>query len=116
MPATIMGLLDLPDDGLFPGSSLQRYWIEPGRKKLKNLGPVLSELSHAPWRGEWAPVSKGDMKSLAIGDMHYILNGDGSEEVYNLRLDPTEQHDLSQTARGTEAATQARHILKQIIR
>ena len=54
------------------------------------------------------------MKSLVIGDMHYIRNGDGSEEVYDLRLDPVERNDLIQTPRGAEAAAQARHILKQI--
>jgi hypothetical protein len=46
--------------------------------------------------------------------MHYIHNGDGSEEVYDLSIDPAEQNDLVHTPFGLEAA-QAREALKQMI-
>jgi arylsulfatase A-like enzyme len=114
IPATVIGLLGLPDDGLFPGRSLGRCWLEPERQEPESLDPVLSELSHAPWEPESIPVSKGDMKSLVTGDMHYIRNGDSTEEVYDLRHDPMERNDLIQTPRGAEAAAQARHILEQM--
>jgi hypothetical protein len=55
------------------------------------------------------------MKSLITGDMHYILNGDGSEEVYDLRDDPAEHNNLIETHQGTETATQARHIIEEIL-
>jgi hypothetical protein len=35
------------------------------------------------------------MKSLIRGDYHYILNGDGKEELYNWIEDPSEERDLS---------------------
>jgi arylsulfatase A-like enzyme len=111
IPATVIGLLGLPDDGLFPGRSLVRYWLEPRREEQENLDPVLSELSHAPWEAS-GPVSKGDMKSLVTGDMHYIRNGDGTEEVYDLRHDPAERNDLIQTPRGEEAAAHARRMIE----
>jgi arylsulfatase A-like enzyme len=114
IPATVIGILGLPDDGLFPGRSLERYWLEPGSKEPENLDPVLSELSHASWE-VGAPVAKGDMKSLVTGDMHYIRNGDGTEEVYDLRHDPAERNDLIQTPRGAEAAAHARHIIEGIL-
>jgi hypothetical protein len=44
--------------------------------------------------------------------MHYIRNGDGTEEVYNLRDDPEEHNNLIQTLRGTEAAAKARYVIK----
>jgi hypothetical protein len=106
--------LDLPDDGLFPGLSLDRYWIEYGTEKPEDNELVLSELSQKDWV-VGVPVEKGDMKSLEIGDMHYIRNGDGTEEVYDLGNDPAEQNNLIQTPRGAETAAQVRDVLKQMI-
>jgi arylsulfatase A-like enzyme len=114
IPATVIDLLGLPYEGLFPGRSLGRYWLETEREEPESLDPVLSELSYAPWEAS-GPVSKGDMKSLVTGDMHYIRNGDGTEEVYDLRHDPAERNDLIQTPRGAEAAAHARHIIEGIL-
>jgi arylsulfatase A-like enzyme len=115
IPATVIDILDLPDDDLFPGRSLSRYWADADSGELEPSDSMLSELIHAPKGAEWTPVSRGDMKSLITGYMHYIRNGDGTEEVYDLRNDPTEQNDLIQTPRGAEAAAQAMHALKQMI-
>ena len=115
VPTTVMDLLGLPNNGLFPGRSLARYWLDPGSEEPEELDPVLSELSRASWL-VGAPVEKGDMRSLVTGDMHYIHNGDGTEEVYDLGVDPREHNNLIQTPRGTEAAAQARRILSQMIR
>jgi arylsulfatase A-like enzyme len=114
IPATVIDLLGLADDELFPGRSLSRYWIESKKVEPENSELVLSELDRASW-AVGAPAAKGDMKSLITGYMHYIRNGDGSEEVYDLRNDPGEQNDLIQTPRGVETAAQARHALKQMI-
>ena len=35
------------------------------------------------------------MRSIFFEDYHYILNGDGSSETYDLRADPDELVDLS---------------------
>ena len=112
IPATVMGLLELPNDGLFPGRSLARYWLNPGSEEPESLDPVLSELSHPSLR-DGAPA-EGYMRSLVTGDMHYIRNGDGTEEVYDLRIDPVELNNIIETPRGTNAAKSARHVLEQI--
>ncbi|MCP4609837.1 MAG: sulfatase [Planctomycetes bacterium] len=114
IPATVIGLLGLPDEGLFPGRSLGRYWIKSERERQETFDPVLSELQKQSWK-VGTTVEKGEMKSLIIGDMHYIRNGDGSEEVYDLRNDPYEHNDLIQTPRGAETAAQVRDVLKQMI-
>lgn len=114
IPATIMDILDLKDDGPFPGRSLRRYWDKLSMNKPKGQELILSELRHNPAEPK-APVAKGDMKSLVIGDMHYIRNGDGTEEVYDLREDPVEFQNLIETPRGVEIASQARHIIEQMI-
>jgi hypothetical protein len=94
---------------------LSRYWDDNVTKEPEINESILSELLHAPWEPKWAPVSKGDMKSLVSDNMHYILNGDGTEEVYDFHNDPAEQNNLIQTPRGVDVATQARVALKQKI-
>ncbi len=115
IPATVIGLLGLPDEGLIPGRSLSRHWANADSRESEPGESILSELIHAPRDPEWTPVSKGDMKSLVTDDMHYIRNGDGSEEVYDLRHDPAERNDLIQTTRGAKAAAHARRILEGIL-
>jgi hypothetical protein len=34
------------------------------------------------------------MKSLLVGNHYYIKNGDGHEELYELKTDPLQRHDL----------------------
>ncbi|MBW7992732.1 MAG: sulfatase-like hydrolase/transferase [Planctomycetes bacterium] len=114
IPATVINILDLPDDRLFPGRSLSRYWIEPKSEESENNPLVLSELRRASW-AFGTPVAKGDMKSLVTGNMHYIRNGDGTEEVYDLNEDPVERNDLIRTPRGAEAAAKARNIIEKIL-
>jgi arylsulfatase A-like enzyme len=113
IPATVISLLGLPDAGLFPGRSLERCWLKTGSGEQESPELVLSELSHLSW-AVGTPVSKGDMKSLITGDMHYIRNGDGTEEVYDLRNDPEEHNSLIQMPRGEEVAEQARRVLEQM--
>ncbi|MCP4609838.1 MAG: sulfatase-like hydrolase/transferase [Planctomycetes bacterium] len=114
IPATVINILGLADDGLFPGRSLSRYWNESKMEEPENNALVLSELSHAPWM-KGTPIAKGDMKSLVIGDIHYIRNGDGTEEVYDLHEDPVERNDLIRMPRGEEAVVKARNIIEEIL-
>ncbi|HEX6132661.1 MAG TPA: sulfatase [Longimicrobiales bacterium] len=64
--------------------------------------PALSEVTHATGLPEWFPVSRGNMLSLVAEQWHYIRNGDGTEELYDLGADPEERHDVS--AAGESAA------------
>jgi arylsulfatase A-like enzyme len=114
IPATIIDVLDLPDDDQFPGRSLSRYWADADSGELEPCESMFSELIRTHKDAERTPKSKGS-KSLITGYLHYILNDDGTEEVYDLRNDPAEQNDLIQTPRGVEAAAQARDVLKQVI-
>lgn len=47
----------------------------------------------------WFPISWGPaMYSLMDSTYHYIVNGDGSEELYDVRQDPAELHNLAYDA------------------
>lgn len=116
IPATIMEILHFSDVATFPGHSISRHWSDSDSGNLEPNDPMLSELfQKPPWDPEWSPVYKGDMKSLVIGDIHYIRNGDGTEEVYDLREDPVELNNLIDKPQGVEIASQAKHIIEQII-
>jgi arylsulfatase A-like enzyme len=115
IPSTVISLLGLQDNGLFPGQSLERYWNDSRRTETERFEPVLSELSQDT-SCVGTPVAKGDMKSLIVGDIHYIRNGDGAEEIYDICYDPAEHNNLIKTPRGAEAVEQARCILKEMTR
>ncbi len=89
IPVTVMDLLGLDGEPRFPGTPLARYWDgTPGAADT-----VLSELSRASDAPTRSMIGRGDMKSLAIGRWHYIRNGDGSEELYDIERDPWEREN-----------------------
>jgi hypothetical protein len=53
------------------------------------------------------PSNKGNMASLISKEMHYILNGDGSEELYDFQHDLFEQQNLAHSSKDKLAAFRA---------
>ena len=92
VPATILDLLGISGHPI-PGSSLARHWslppvaAEPG-------DTILAEVRYASGLPERYPVSQGDLHSAMFGSVRYLLNGNGSEELYDLSTDPGERHNL----------------------
>ncbi len=116
IPATISELVGLkipPAERIFPGTSFTQYWNGKGISKdvPAKISPILSEVRYALYLPDWFPVSKGDMKSLIAQDLHYIFTDHGKEEIYNLREDPWETKDLSETPSGQALATCLRNQL-----
>jgi arylsulfatase A-like enzyme len=90
IPATVAKLAELGSP--FPGQPLTRAW--DGSGGTNDL--VLAELNRNPRTSPYArsPIAKGDMKAVVRGSLHYIRNGDGSEELYDLDADPRERDNL----------------------
>lgn len=86
-----------------PGRSLAPLWA--GGDVVPS--PVLAELQQGIRSPAWLPVSRGDMQSLVVGGHHYIRNGDGREELYDLSVDPQERRDLAGSDAARLAATRA---------
>ena len=61
---------------------------------------VFSEVSRASWGENWYPTVKGDMQSLTDARYHYIKNGDGREELYDLDHDAAGKKDIARSAEG----------------
>ena len=94
---TVMDIVGLGRATPFPGESLARYWNE-GSAVNSAESPLLAEISQSIRAEAWEPSSRGDMKALIVGGMHYIRNGDGSEELYDYELDPAENDNLASGA------------------
>lgn len=92
LPATALDLLGLPHEDI-PGSSLVRT-VEPGLDSVITLSPLLAGLRPAPNQPEWFPSTKGIMSALVEAPYHYIRNGDGVEELYQIEADPREAANL----------------------
>jgi arylsulfatase A-like enzyme len=96
LPATILDLIGIPREQSLPGHSLAALWS--GLPGPHVSSPALSEISQRIGGPRDLPASQGDMKSLYVDELHYIQNGDDSEELYDVRADPDELHNLIGTS------------------
>lgn len=110
LPATILDLVGVAPATPFPGHSLRRFWAGGSDA----VSPVFAYLR----QGINTPLADantaGDMQSLFEGDMHYIRNGDGSEELYDLDADPGEERNLIEER--PEVGARMRAAVDRIVR
>ncbi|MGH7507627.1 MAG: sulfatase family protein, partial [Longimicrobiales bacterium] len=92
LAATILDLAGADRGEELPGTSLARYWREPDGRTAPDT--LLAAVSHARGHPASYPVSKGDMSAVLAYPLKYIRGGDGREELYDLKSDPAELHDL----------------------
>jgi arylsulfatase A-like enzyme len=112
LPATIADLVPLGDKGRFPGNSLTQFWNGTKIADSANRSPLLSEVKFGPDTKPHEPLFKGDMRSLVIDRKHYILNGDGRAEVYDLETDPQEKKDIAGSDEGRQITQRFQSVLK----
>jgi arylsulfatase A-like enzyme len=90
LPATILEMTGVATAaGSFPGRSMAALWATTTERELP-APPLLAEVKKGINLPPWLPASKGTMQSVVIDGMHYIRNGDGSEELYDFERDPDE--------------------------
>jgi arylsulfatase A-like enzyme len=116
LPATILDLAGLSDArGQIPGRSMAGHWDPAGRADIGSR-PILSEVSQGINTAEWLPISKGPMQSVVSDGMHYIRNGDGSEELYDFETDAAELNDLSSRPEARASLERLRTRIDQLMR
>jgi arylsulfatase A-like enzyme len=97
-----------------PGHSLVALWN--GGAAEGQRSPRLAELEReADNRKPWAPIDRGDMETLFEGGLHYIRNGDGSEELYDIGRDPGELQNLATQPQMAPALNGLRSRLDSIV-
>ena len=72
------------------GSLVRRWQADPPVAE-----PVYSEVERLAAGAPRDPALRGAMRSIVAGDWHYIANGDGTQELYNYRLDPAEHRNVA---------------------
>jgi arylsulfatase A-like enzyme len=92
LPETVLDLAGLEINSPFPGASLSRFWRSSVRAAHED--PLIFFLPATPVP-EYTPLARGTMHSVIADPYHYILNGDGIEELFNYRADPLEQRNLA---------------------
>ena len=107
VPATILDVVGASGSEQLGGTSLANLWGggSPQRKDI-----ILSEGLVLEGRKR-----RGEMKSLVAGNLHYIRNGDGSEELYDITADPLEENDLTLSPSGRSAAATFRQLLDKVV-
>ena len=108
LPATLAQLADLAG-GQFPGKSLAGYW-SAGQMRPEGSAP-LAELSNVIRPDPGSPASLGPMRSAFDDEFHYIVRGDGSEELFAYRDDRAEVSDLKATDVGRQRLPLLRRLL-----
>jgi arylsulfatase A-like enzyme len=98
LPATIMDLLDLDDQTMFPGTSLAQLWEAP--QEHPDWPMPLAEMEHRAWRVDDSPSRHGAMKSLVSPQWHYIDHEAFGIEVYDWQKDSQELNNLAETPEG----------------
>jgi len=96
--ATILDVLDFSTEPEMPGRSLARYWNGQAGDSAVNddsVTAIFSELTFNDFSHRSDPIQKGPMQSLMQGRLHYIRNGDGSEELYDYVADADERTNLA---------------------
>ncbi len=115
LAATVVELTNLGDGAAFNGPSLSRQLANATGVERPAETPVLSEVRKVTNRPAWFPASKGDMQSLILEGYHYIKNGDGHEELYDIEADPWEKHDLAGSERTATKMVELRRHLQSVL-
>lgn len=94
LPATLVELAGVSAPGI-PGQSLSPTWRQPGGGIH---GDVVASLGQGRNVDPSFRNARGPMISRLSARLHFIINGDGSEEVYDFRADPAELNNLVASA------------------
>jgi arylsulfatase A-like enzyme len=122
LPATVVDRLGLAEGSPFPGRSLAAYWgLPPGRMPAGPTTPAFTEQENRsawfeirpqPGRGGLEP---GFQMSLVAWTLHYIRDGEGGEQLYDLIDDPLETTNLIEAAEKKPVVASFRAMLLGVL-
>lgn len=118
LPSTVADALGLARGSAqpFPGASLAGLW-EPNRAPPTATEPPLSvvEQQHRFRPSAHIPASLGPLWSLADAGLTYIRAHDGTEQLYDARLDPGEARDLATLPESAPSLARCRATLARLL-
>jgi len=107
--STVLELTLGRDAPAFPGRSLAAVWTGNGSTRDTLLAGVPQGINTPPQE----PVTRGNMSSVLVHNLHYILNGDGVEELYDLSKDPAENVNLAKSPDYQRETANLRAVLER---
>ena len=112
VPATILDLAGVPNDGSIAGTSLvgARH-ADSGRRSQAIAHTEKLDLFWGP-----APARRGSMEALLDDRLHYIRISTGEEQLFDYRADYEELHDLSKVAPWSDSLAVLRTRLEASVR
>ena len=119
LPATVVDLLGLSAGSPFPGRSLAAHWkLAPGKAPPDLTSPAFSERAGSNAFQIQPGIGRrhhGVEMSLAASDHHYIRDGGGFEQLYDLRTDPYELTNLMESKSGNDKVGVFRKLLLDVL-
>ena len=109
IPATILDLAGIEAERL-PGRSLRRFWEGDNRPDEV----VYLNLKERTWFMPQDIVRHGTMNGVVMGPMHYIVDGRGVEELFDVRSDPGQETNLVGDPAHAEALERLREALARM--
>jgi arylsulfatase A-like enzyme len=97
VPATILSVANANCEACLPGESLAGLWTPAVAAARPAVSPAFSELKQGVRIPDRYPNARGDLYSLMSDGMHYIVNSQGLEELYDLASDPSAIRDVAGT-------------------
>jgi arylsulfatase A-like enzyme len=118
LPATVVDQLDLSAGSPFPGYSLASLWSTAPGQPPAQITPALTELAHAnAFKPQpQATLSReGFQMSLVAPGWHYVRDGTGSEQLFDLKRDRYETVNLAESAEAGKVLEAFRRKLLQVL-
>jgi arylsulfatase A-like enzyme len=118
VPATVVDLIGGEGPSPFLGRSLARTWSGSPALDAPSVDAPLSELEspiEGPPESSAAPSRRGPSRAILAGQTVYLRRGDGTEEMYDLDLDPTESRNLSGSERAAPILARCRRMLRRLV-
>jgi len=119
LPATVVDLAGALANSPFPGRSLAEHWrprsgaIDP--QTTLAYSEVDIPVVIGPERGK-GPPQRGFTISLVAENLHYLLDVNGTEELYDLAADPEELRNIKDDPARAAALGGFRSSLAQLLR
>jgi arylsulfatase A-like enzyme len=119
LPATVVDRLVFSAASPFPGNSLAAHWTKAPGDKPPETSPALSE--HATETAFQQPAAEQSLRrrdaqmSLVARGHHYVRDGFGNEQLYEVNRDPFETVNLMGSAEGAEAVVVFRRMLLDVL-
>jgi arylsulfatase A-like enzyme len=118
LPATVADFVGLARGSPFPGESWARCWqassAGPESRAANAFSEVDIPVTIGPERGR-GPRQRGFTVSLVAENLHYILDVNGTEELYDLDNDHAERQDLRNDPQRKPALLRFRTELARIV-